>query len=344
MMTHRFRTAAVALTLAAACRTPVDTSATLTQVVDTRHGAEVALRMRGEPRCLVRLGQEVWAGEPLGEEWFAVPYTEFGALPTVAFDGEEGVLVMTGDVVVGGTRNEPEVQQVTRLWRAGADGRDELLFETTDVILGSFAALGDGYVVAVRYDGTEHDARRFGSALVRLEDEEFAAVSMTDFTSATLLRVDPADGVPVVLGERRAGDGLEWGVFRLEGVERRPVMWEPQVVAPAFSRDGERFAYAWRSDREAARSGRGVHDGPFERVTIVDRETGSGQHLDTGVDVVATAFDPRDRGRLVVLGRDGDGRYELIVVERETGGLRIADRGAFPPGGEEPDWRKRLPE
>lgn len=343
-MTHPIRTIAAALFLLAACRTTVDTSATLTQVVDTRHGAEVVLRSRGEPRCLVRLGQEVWAGEPLGDEWYAIPYTEFGALPTVAFDGEEGVLVMTGDVVVGGTRNEPEVQQVTRLWRAGADGRDELLFETTDVILGSFARLSDGYVVAVRYDDAQPDARQYGSALVRLEDEEFASVSMTDFEAATLLRVDPADGVPVVLGERRAGDGREWGVFRLEGVERRPVMWESQVVAPSFSRDGRRVAYAWKSDREAARSGRGVHDGPFERLTVVDRETGSGQHLDTGVDIVATSFDPRDRARVVVLGRDRAGAWELIVVERATGGLRVAGRGAFPPGGERADWRKRLPE
>ena len=321
--------ALAALLLAPSCRTTVDTSTTLMQVVDTRHAAEIHVRDDGDRRCMIRIGQDVYVGDPLGDEWIVVPYTEFGALPALEYE-EDGVLVMTGDVVVGGTRVEPVVLQVSRLWRAGFDDRDELLFETKDVILGSFASLGPGYLLAISFDGDAPESRRYGSAVLRLEDEEYASVTLSDFDAATLLRIDPVDEVPVVFGERRAGDGTEWGLFRLQGVERRPALWEARVVSPAFSEDGEALAYAWKPDREAARSGRGTHDGPFERVTWIDRDTGSGNHLDLDVDVVATCFDPRERELLYVLGRRDVGEWEWIVLERESSGLRVLRRGAFP--------------
>ncbi|MCA8981788.1 MAG: hypothetical protein H6831_03080 [Planctomycetes bacterium] len=325
---------------ASACKSTVDTSTTLSQIVDSRHEAAVHVRERGEPRGLVRIGQQTFGAADLLADWYDVAYTDFGALPALAFDGDD-VLVMTGDVVVGGTRNTPEVVQLSRLWRVARDGGREKLFETKDVILGGFVPLDEGYCLALRFDANESEGRHIGTALLRLEDGSMGNLTLTGFERASVLLVDPADDTPVLLGERRSGDEHEWGLFRLEGVDRRPKLFESRVVAPAFSVDGRRFAYAWHSDREAARSGRELDDGPHERLTVVDRETGAGRHLDTGIDVVATAFDPRDVFRLYALGSE-DGEWQLLAVELEGNHLEVTSRQPFPPRSSEPDWRKRL--
>lgn len=343
-MNHSMRFLLPLALCATACRSTVDTTTTLTQIVETRHAAAVHVRDRGEPRGLVRIGQQTFGSDSLLDNWHDVAYTEFGALPAVAFDGAD-VLVMTGDVIVGGTRNAPEVVQISRLWRLGGEGRDEMVFETQDVILGSFVPFSEGHCLALRYDGSEPEGRRFGTALLRFADGSMGNLTLTGFERASVILIDPAEQEPVLLGQRRAGDGYEWGLFRLEGVERRPKLFEPRVVAPAFSEDGRRMAYAWQSDREAARSGRKLDDGRHERVSVVDRETGAGRHLDTGIDVVATAFDPRDVFRLYALGRTAvEGEWELLAIELEGEHLTVLTREPFPPRSSEPAWRKRLPE
>lgn len=343
-MNHPLRRLLPLILLTTACRSTVDTTTTLTQIVETRHAAAVHVRDRGTPRGIVRIGQQTFGGDALDGDWYEVPYTEFGALPAVAFD-DESVLVMTGDVIVGGTRNEPEVVQISRLWRFDEDGRDELVFETKDVILGGFVPFSEGHCLALRYDGSAPEGRRLGTVLLRLADGSMGNLTLTGFERATVILIDPAERTPVLLGQRRAGDAHEWGLFRLEGVERRPQLMESRVVAPAFSEDGRRMAYAWRSDRDAARSGDSLDDGSHERLTVIDRETGAGRHLDTGVDVVATAFDPRDAFRLYALGRTSPaGEWELLAIELAGEHLVVLSREGFPPRSSEPEWRKRLPE
>jgi len=343
-MNHSLRLLLPLLLCATACRSTVDTSATLEQIVKTRQAAALHVRERGEPRALLRIGQKTFRSNAALDQWYDADYSFFGALPAVAFEGED-VLVMTGDVVVGGSRNEPEVVQVSRLWRQADDGVDELIFETSDVILGSFAPLGNGYCLAIRYAGSAEEGRRFGTALLRYSDDAIGNLSLTGFEHASQLVIDPADQVPVVLGQRRSGDAHEWGLYRLEGAERRPKLWEPRVVAPSFSEQGRRMAFAWQSDREAARSGREFDDGPHERVTVLDRETGAGRHLDTGLDVIATSFDPRDAFRLYALGtiiESDEVDWELLAIELEGNQLNVIARDPFPPRSSEPDWRKRL--
>jgi hypothetical protein len=345
-MRHSIHLLLPLLLCATACRSTVDTSATLQQIVDTRQSAALHVRERGEPRALLRIGQKTFASNSAIDTWYDVEYTTFGALPAVAFDGED-ILVMTGDVVVGGSRNEPEVVQVSRLWRQGDDGRDELIFETSDVILGSFAPLGDGHCLAIRFDGDAADGRRYGTALLRFSDDAIGNLTLTGFQHASQILIDPTDKVPVVLGQRRAGDQHEWGLFRLEGIDRRPKLWESRVVAPSFSEAGRRMAFAWQSDREAARSGHTLDDGVHERLTVIDRETGAGRHLDTGVDIVATSFDPRDVFRLYALGpnlESGGTDWELLAIELEGNHLKVLAREPFPPRSSEPEWRKRLSE
>lgn len=330
--------------LASSCQSTVDTNAKVAEIVEARHAATVQVRRRGEPRAVVRVGQQTLASDLQGE-WYDAGYAELGSLPEVALSSD-GVYVMTADVYVARTREQPAVAQRSRLWFLEDGEEQQVVFETRDMIFGSFVPLDDGYCLAVRYDASAMDGRRYGTALLRFADGTMGNVSLTGFESARLLLIDPADQVPIVLGQRRAGDGYEWGLFRLEGVERRPALWESRVVAPSFNSDGTQFTYAWKSDREAARSGRQLTEGPFDRITTVDRTTGAGRHLDTELDVIATAFDPHEKRYLYALGKlpGHADRWEFLVIDLEGEHLEVLSREAFPPLAERPGWRKRIPE
>lgn len=344
-MNHSIRLMLPLVLCATACRSTVDTNTTLGQIVETRQAATLHVRERGEPRALMSIGQRTFAADATLEEWNEVTYTDFGALPATAFDDRD-VLVMTGDVVVGGSNREPEVVHVSRLWRIDEAGRNEMVFETTDLVLGSFVSLHDGHCLAIRRDLAAPQGRHYGTALLRLADGSIGNLPLSGFDEAPVLLIDPAENLPVVLGQRRTGEAVEWGLFRLEGVERRPKLWEARVVAPAFAPDGRLLAYAWQADREAARRGREMSEGTHELLTVIDRETGAGRHIDTGIDVVATAFDPRDASLLYALGRSlagDDAEWELLVIELEGERLRVISRAPFPPRSTDAAWRKRLP-
>ena len=318
------------LLLSSACRTTTDTGVTYAELAATRHPADLLVRAEGEPRAIVRIGRDFYAAGATLEDFRTIQLDVRGGVPVIAFAGGD-VLISTGDVEVVGPKAMPRVQQTSRLWRAGTGGNP--LFVTTDYMLGSFVSRGVGFALAIYFDSTQRLDQRFGTALLRIEDGVTGSMPLAGFNAATLITIDPVTDIAVVLGQRPAGDAEEWGLFYLEGVERRAMLFEARVVAPAFSADGVALAYAWKPDSDLARAGDDLHDGPFGRVSWIDRSTDAGRHIDTGLNVVACAFDPLASHRLLVLGRTPNGaksRWQLLTIESRKRGLVIAGRETLP--------------